>query len=198
MANRRAIAAIGATLVGLLSDRWRQEGNTSVPVQLYQPKDFETPMALGFSVFLYRVTVNGSVRNRAHRISPDGHRFLPSLPLDLHYMVTPWAGDAQSQQLNLGWVMRVLEDFGQLSASHLNHYLDDDAGGKGIFSQDEALDIICDPLSLTDYLSMWERLKALPISATYTARMVLIDSTIQTAKGEPVRTRRFEMGEVGP
>ena len=124
MANYRAIAATSAALAGLMRDRYpRDEFGAGLDVQLYQTRDFESPMQDGFSVFLYRVAVNGAMRNLTLRRSADGRRFRPSLPLDLHYMITPWAQDVERQHRMLGWVMRMMEDTGVLSAGHLNHYL---------------------------------------------------------------------------
>ncbi|MGC2776547.1 MAG: DUF4255 domain-containing protein [Bradyrhizobium sp.] len=193
MANFRAIAATGKTLAGLIQDRYpRDEFGPSLDVQLYQTRDFEGPMRDGFSVFLYRVAINGSVRNLTYRRTPDGRRFRPSLPLDLYYMITPWAQDTERQYRMLGWAMRMLEDVGQLSASHLNHYVAE----TDTFTPTESVDIICDPLALNDYFTLWDRLKTLPPSATYVLRMVLIDSDVSITEGPPVQTRRFEMGEV--
>lgn len=194
MANHRAIAATSQALAGLIRDHYpRDEFGTGLEVKLYQMRDFETPMQDGFSVCLYRVAVNGSVRNLTMRRSADGKRFRPSLPLDLHYMLTPWAQDAEMQHRMLCWVMRLMEDTGTLSAGHLNHYLSE----TDTFAPHEALDLVCDPLSLTDYLTLWDRLQPhLPASATYTLRMVFIDSDVQVDDGAAVQTRHFDMRKV--
>ncbi|WP_457353994.1 DUF4255 domain-containing protein [Roseateles sp. P5_D6] len=191
MANHRAIAAASTALAGLIRDHYpRDEFGAGLEVQLYQMRDFESPMQDGFSVCLYRVAINGSVRNLTMRRSPDGRNFRPSLPLDLHYMVTPWAQDAEMQHRMLGWVMRLMEDTGTLSAGHLNHYLSE----TDTFAPHEALDLVCDPLSLTDYLTLWDRLQPrLPASATYTLRMAFIDSDVHVEGGAAVQTRRFDM-----
>src|SRR5262249_35355212 len=149
--------------------------------------DFETPLGNGFSVFLYRVSINGSVRNLTLRRTPDGRRFRPSLPLDLHYLITPWAEDTERQHRILGWVMRMLEDVGPLTASHLNHYI----GETDTFARTESIDIVCDPLALTDYLTVWDRLRKLPPSATYVLRMLLVDSNAGFDEGALVQTREF-------
>lgn len=193
MASYRAIAATGAALVGLIRDNYPRDEFETLAVELYQARNFSSPMTTGFSVFLYRVTVNGAVRNLTHRRSSNGGRFLPSLPLDLHYMITPWAEDAERQQRMLGWVMRMLEDIGQLSASHLNHYIRE----TDTFAPNESLDVICDPLALGDYLTVWDRLNGLPPSATYSLRMALIDSAVNVTQGPPVHTRQFDMAEAG-
>jgi hypothetical protein len=191
MANYRAIAAIGTALAGLIRDHYpRDEFGTGLDVQLYQTRHFETPMQDGFSVYLYRVAVNSTSRNRSVRRTPDGRRFRPSLPLDLSFMITPWAQDVEQQLRMLGWVMRMFEDMGVLSAGHLNHYMPE----PDTFEPHEGVELVCDPLSLSDYLTLWDRLRPrLPASATYTLRMVAIDSDMPITEGPPVQTRRFEM-----
>lgn len=193
MAGHQAIAATSNALLGLLRDRYpRDNFGTSLDIQLYQSRDFEAPMREGFSVFLYRVTINATVRNMTLRRAPDGRRFRPSLPVDLHYVITPWAEDGERQQRMLGWVMRFMEDLGVLTAGHLNHYVTE----TDVFAPHEGLEIICDPLALPDYLTLWDRLRArMPTSATYALRMLSIDSDVRIDDGAPVQTRRFDMGQ---
>jgi len=194
MANYRAIAAVSSALQGLIRDRYpRDEFGAGLEIALYQTRNFESPMQDGFSVYLFRVAINGAVRNLTLRRTPDGRRFRPSLPLDLHYMITPWAQDVERQHRMLGWVMRTMEDIGVFSAGHLNHYVSE----TDTFAPHEGLEIICDPLSLSDYLTLWDRLRPrLPASATYALRMVLIDSDVRIPDGSPVQTRQFDMREV--
>lgn len=194
MANYRAIAATSEALKGLIRDRYpRDEFGSGLDVSLYQTRDFDTPMTEGFSIYLFRVAINGSVRNLTFRRSPDGQRFRPSLPLDLQYMITPWARDGAMQHRMLGWVMRMMEDIGVLSAGHLNHYLPQTE----TFGSNEALELVCDPLSLTDYLTLWDRLRPrMPVSATYTLRMLLIDSDVPVAEAPLVQSRLIDVGLV--
>ncbi|ALN64383.1 hypothetical protein GLA29479_3530 [Lysobacter antibioticus] len=192
MANYRAIAATSTALAGLLRDRYpRDEFGAGLDISLYQARDFESPMQDGFSIYLFRVAVNGAMRNLTLRRSPDGRRYRPSLPLDLHYMITPWAQDSERQQRMLGWVMRLMEDTSVLSAGHLNHYMPE----TDTFGAQEGIEVVCDPLSLNDYLTLWDRLRRLPSSATYALRMVLIDSDVSVDDGTAVQSRRFEVHE---
>lgn len=194
MANYRAIAAVSTALAGLIRDRYpRDEFGTGLDVELYQTRNFETPMTEGFSLFLYRVAINGAVRNLTYRRSPDGRRFRPSLPLDLYYMISPWAQDIERSHRMLGWVMRLMEDQSVLSSGHLNHYMPE----TDTFLPNEGVEIICDPLSLNDYFTLWDRLRPrIPPSATYALRMVLIDSDVVISDGPPVQTRVMDMREV--
>jgi hypothetical protein len=194
MANYRAIAAVSSSLAGLIRDRYpRDEFGPGLEIELYQTRNFETPMTEGFSLFLYRIAINGSIRNLTYRRSPDGRRFRPSLPLDLYYMVSPWAQDVERQHRMLGWVMRLMEDQSVLSSGHLNHYMPE----TDTFQPNEGVEIICDPLSLSDYFTLWDRLRPrIPPSATYALRMVLIDSDVVISDGPPVQTRVMDLREV--
>jgi len=107
-------------------------------------------------------------------------------------MITPWAQDVERQLRMLGWVMRLMEDTSVLSAGHLNHYLVE----TDTFAPNEGLEVVCDPLSLTDYLTLWDRLRPrLPASATYVIRVVLIDSDVPVTDAPLVQTRTFDMAE---
>lgn len=110
MANYLAIAAVAKTLMRLIEEQCPRDEFTSTPsFQLYQTHDFGTNLVTeGFSLMLWRVTVN-SMRNQAPRRGRDGMLRRPALPLDLHFILTPWAGHAQ-----LAAVLRSL-DHGRLS-----------------------------------------------------------------------------------
>ena len=198
MANFNAIGAVSTTLTNLIKDNYSSEFATTPDLHLWQTNDFKTAMAKkdvdSFSVYLYRVAINGSVRNSSSKRTPDGHRFRPSLPLDLYYLITPWVTDSERQHRMLGWLMRMLEDVGTLSSSHLNH--NQYSVGTNTFLATESIDIVCDPLALNDYFTIWDRLGALPLSITYVLRMVMIDSTVSIDDGKLVQTRSFDMGKV--
>ena len=199
MADFNAIGAISTTLTGLIEDKYLSEFSKKTKVELYQTSNFKEPIEGDlnegfFSLFLYRVAINGNVRNCSFRRTPDGQRYRPSLPLDLYYLITPWATDCERQHRMLGWVMRMLEDACPLSSSYLNHkqYTD----GSDTFLTTESIDIICDPLALNDYFTIWDRLGALPLSITYVLRMVMIDSKESIDDGKLVQTRIFDVGKV--
>jgi len=90
----------------------------------------------------------------------------------------------------LGWMMRALEDAGSITAAQLNDYLTEDS----IFSVEEDLDLVCDPLSVVDQLSMWDRIRRHPLFVNYLVRMVLIDSNQALDDTGIVLERGFGVG----
>jgi hypothetical protein len=149
-------------------------------------------MREGISLYLYRVSTNTTRRNLPPRIDPDGRRFRPPLPIDLHYLVVPWAITAEKQQSLLGWSMRVLEDTPILPAKVLNHY-----GSAGeTFRPSEAVELVCEPITLQEIVNIWDAFKPnLQVSVAYVARMIEIDSPIEMVEGPPVQTQVFDFGK---
>jgi hypothetical protein len=197
MASYSAIAAVGTALVNLLKDASKTEF-PQAKFKFFQASDFsdttQFPTPEGATVYLYRVTVNTSRRNLPPRIEVDGTRTRPPLPLDLHFLITPFAGTADKQSRLLGWLMRVLEDTPILPAALLNEL---EQNGT-IFDQDESVELQCDPLSISDMAILWENLKqikALP-SVTYVARMVKVNSQTVMNVYEPAQTREFPFQEM--
>ena len=195
MATYRAIAAVGQALVGVLKDASAETEFAGLPFELYQALDFkpDSPLPEGVTLYLYRVAFNTSRRNLPPAVGPDGRRYRPPIPLDLHYLLTPWGKTAAKQHRLLGWAMRELQNVPVLPASLLNSY----APEKETFRPAEAVEIFCDTLNLQDMSSVLDTLKLnQQLSVTYVARMVLIESTVPVAEAEPVQTRVFDYGTV--
>ncbi len=194
VATWNAIAATTRAILGLLEDAYPREfGKLAfAPAHVNEFAGDKIPPD-GFTLCLYRVVVNGSVRNLPPRVSPEGIRYRPSLPIDLQYLLTPWAGNVEKQQRLLGWGMRQLEDNAILPAGLLNRFLKE----PDVFRPTETVELVCEPLSLSDFTNVWDKLKPrMETSVTYVARMVLIDSDIELREGPPVHTRVFEMAKV--
>lgn len=195
MATFPAIAATGLALVGLLKDASAGTEFAGLSFDLLQAADFGNgpPISEGVSVYTYRVTVNTSRRNMPPHTGPDGRRYRAPLPLDLHFLLSPWAKTAARQLRLLGWAMRELQNVTILPAGLLNHY----GPEHDTFRPDETVELICEPLSLQDMSYVIEPLKNLqPLSVPYVARMVLVESGIPLAEGEVVQTREFDYAKV--
>ncbi|WP_310498221.1 Pvc16 family protein [Sandarakinorhabdus sp.] len=195
MASHRAIAAAGAAIVSLLRDHYpRAEfGGGALDVQLRQMPEIATAMADGIAVCLWRVTPNVQRRALGPRTDIHGRRFRPSLPIDLHYLLVPYGKDAERQQRLLGWMLRAMDDLGPLVASQLNHFLAE----SDIFADTETVDLVLDPLSIPDHLTLWDRVKVLPPAASYVMRMLVLDSEKTLDEYPRVVERQFDMGVLG-
>ena len=158
MANSRAIAAVSATLLGLLSDAIRATIRPSLDFELYQPKQFRRADAEGSShlPLAYRAEHQPPQFRHSHR------PFWPPIPW-LHSdrpllsnRAFRRAGGAPTAAARLGdpGDARARSD----GAPHLNHYLAE----SDIFPETESLDAIREALSVADYLTLWDRLKRLP------------------------------------
>ncbi|NTU85365.1 MAG: DUF4255 domain-containing protein [Chloroflexales bacterium] len=192
MATYRAIAATSQAVLGLLEEACPRDEFADARFRLVQSSDFqsETPaLGEGITLFLYRVAVNGSARNLPPRTGPDGRRFRPSLPLDLHYLLTAWGRSVEQQQRLLGWAVRTLEDTAILPSGLLNHY----GPEATTFRPNEAVELVFEPLSLQDFNNIWEGLRPF-LSVPYLARMVAIESDVQLTEAGPAQTRAFSLG----
>ncbi|MCA3130812.1 MAG: DUF4255 domain-containing protein [Betaproteobacteria bacterium] len=193
MAKHNAIAAVGQAVIGLLEQNYPATLPPAADFKLYAPTNFAAPMAYGFSLTLYRITVNTTNRNRPPRRNAAGTLVRPSLPVDLHYFLTAWATNVTRQHQMLGWAMRFLDDRSVLPPGVLNSF---DANAD-TFGPGEAVELVCDPLGLQDYLQIWDRLKnKMQVSLNYVARMVLLDSDLEMGDGVAVRSREFKAGQL--
>lgn len=194
MASHLAIAAVARTLLRLIEQQCPRDEFTATPTfALYHSHDFGTaPVSEGFTLMLYRVTVN-SARNQPPRRGPDGIMRRPALPLDLHFLLTPWAGEAERQLRLLGWAMRFIEDNAVLTANELNHSLS--RRERPVFRADETVELYCDPPAIADYLGLWDKYKARwQTSVTYVARMVMLESELTMREEALVQTRDLRHG----
>jgi hypothetical protein len=206
MATSQAIAAAAAAIKGLITERYPRVAPGAPPpgpgeddprefpplnVKICQAKDLETGLGGdGLGIFMWRVAINTQRRARGPRTDVFGNRFKPSLPIDLSFMIIPHASGAEMQLRMLGWVMRALEDAGPLTSTQLNHYLAE----SNVFAPGEEVELVCDPLSVTDHLTLWDRIKKHPIGVNYLMRMVLLDSQSRITENAPVIEREFQMG----
>lgn len=195
MATWNAIAATTHAILGLLEAGYPRDRFGKLSFSAIHGSDYtgdKTP-ADGFTLCLYRVGINTTLRKLPPRAKPDGTRYRPSLPVDLYYLLTPWASDVEMQQRLLGWGLRQLEDNQILPPGLLNQYLAE----RDVFRPDETVELIADPLSLVDFTSLWDKLRPrMQSSMTYVARMLSLDSEIELREGAQVQTRVFEMAKV--
>ena len=189
MATYRAIAATSETLRTLLESACPRDEFPDARFELFQAPDFQQKMDEGISLFLYRVAVNTTRRNLTPTVRLDGRRVRPPLPVDLYYLCSAWGRAVSRQHALLGWCMRTLEDANVLPASVLNSPgpFDD------TFRPGEGVELVCEPLALSDLNNLWEVLRPnIPVSVSYVVRAVPLESTLPMAEFGPVQTRELE------
>jgi hypothetical protein len=192
MATANAIAAVGQAILALVAAGVPRDEFALSQYQLYQAKDFQSPMEEGLSLYLYRITPAGEIRNYPPRIAPDGRRYRQALPINLHYLLSSWAKEAAKQQRLLGWAMRILEDTPVLPAAILNQ-----AGPEtDTFRPTETVDLIMETISVYDMGAIWDVAKPnTQPSVCYVARMLGIESPLDTEEAAAAQTRVFRTGK---
>ncbi len=186
MADYSAITATSQAILGLLETSCPKAEFDGAMFELYQASQFQNPLEEGIALFLYRIS-GGSRRNLPSRPGPERQTYRPPITLDLHYLLTAWAKTSGKQQLLLGWAIRSLADTPVLPPGLLNHY-----ANSNVFHDDESVELIYDPLGLQDLTSLWDIFKPnLQACATYVARSVAIDSTVEVQQYREVQTHDF-------
>ena len=160
MAGFAGIAATGKSIERLLNAAFAEEepvpGKKTRAV-LVRTSDFEETNAAtnigspALSVFLYRVDPNKVMRAAWSAVgSLDG---TAHFAVDLHFILTPWADNAEFEQRILGKAMQCLETTPLLSGPLL-HPSADWAAGKAPSRSSEFADCVCssggDKLDATD------------------------------------------------
>jgi hypothetical protein len=174
MANFKSISATGKSIERLLtacfvalqpvegkvakavlvrSDDFQRDGNSKIP-------------SLGISIFLYRVEVNKVMRPGWSAVA--GYDGEAHLPIDLHYLLTAWAENAEHEQQILGRAMQCLETTPSLSGPLLYP----SAG----WAPNEAVFVTIEDLGLDSLMRAFDVLEAdYRVSVAYRARVVRID-----------------------
>jgi hypothetical protein len=119
------------------------------------------------SIFLYRIESNKMMRAAWSGIgSQDGRGHLP---LDLHYMLTPWASDPEFEHRIIGRAMQCLETTPYLSGPLLTP-----AGG---WAPAEAIQLILEEVPTEWVMRTFDSLPTdFKLSVPYVARITRIDS----------------------
>lgn len=189
MATHRGIGSVAGAVVRLLEQSWHPSLLNGITPQfeVYQGKDFSEPMPAGISVFVYQVTVD-----KVQRTLPpaeNGHR--RPLPVVVSLLLTAWAQDVSAEHDLLGWAMRAIADNPILSSGFLN------AAVSGVFRPEETVELVPVELTNDEVFQLWQMLpSSLQLSACYLARVVRIESELDSPEGAPVLTRELRMAEV--
>ena len=178
MASFESIAAAGRSLERFLNQCFHDEEPIPIPDQhtravLVRTADLGPSATVitepALSIFLYRVDFNRTMRAAWSSVaSRDGRAHLP---LDLYFLLTPWAGNADHELRILGKAMLSLESTPILSGP----LLDPLAG----WAPQEALQICLADISTEDLMRTFDSLPTdYRLSVLYLVRVVRIDERV--------------------
>lgn len=188
MATADVVRDMGETLVSLL--------RAGIPGSIVDPAaiivatpdefaDLQTPPRPTVTLFLYMVAVNPEMRNAPRRLPADGRRTRPLLPLELRYLITPWARETRDEYRIAGRVLQVFYDHAELGPAELQG----DSWGP-----DDSVQLVLESLPVDDHYRIWDTTD-LPyrLSLTYMARVVGIEPAVVETP-PPVVEARFGRG----
>ena len=191
MANVRGIHSVGDSIVTYLRNAYPSEsGGAEMPAcqfELATSGDFTGDLDEGtrITLWLHRITSDEHARqSRRPGLPADA----PSpLSLDLHYLLSAWAGNAQDEQVTMAWAMRQLHQVPVFDLALLSP-----SGGWG---RDESVRIVPEEHSTADLMRIWDALDAsYRLSTGYVARVVRLDPDEDDELHAPVVARRLALG----
>lgn len=176
MAGFESMAAVGKSIERLLNHRFQEE--EPVPERrtraiLIRTTDLEPAnirTAIGtpaLSIFPYRVDFNKTMRAAWSAVAAQDGR--ARLPVDLHFLISPWADNAEHELRILGKAMESLESTPVLSGP----LLDPSAAWAG----NESVQLVMDEISTEAVMRTFDSLPTdYRLSVAYLARVVRLDA----------------------
>jgi len=164
--------------------------NAPVPnidaIVLRNPADAATDAGHRLSIWLYQVQQNEYLRNQPQERVPgdDTRQRFPPLSINLFYLLTPFTGSDDSDQMVLGRSMQIFHDNAILLLESAEE------PGKG-----EELRIMMSHRDLRELAEVWEALQQpYRLSVCYEVRVPQIDS-LRLEQAKRIGDRRFHFDE---
>ena len=176
MANANAISAVGRSLERLLTARFA-EPPVPVPTKTtraflvrtedFDPKNHNTIIVRpSLSIFLYRVDFNKTMRAAWSAVGHQDGR--SHLPVDLHFLMTAWAENAEHEHAILGRTLQCLDSLPVISGPLLQQ--------SGEWADDEAIQMVLEELTTEAVMRTFDSLPLdYRLSIPYIGRIVRID-----------------------
>lgn len=175
MAGFRSVSATGRSLRRLLELRFREEepiAGTPTSVAIVRtedldPENLSTLVARpALTIFLYRVDFNKTMRAAWSGVSLNDAR--SHLALDLHFLLTAWADNAENEHLILGRALQVIEDTPILAGPLLMQAAD--------WAPNESLQLVLEDIDTEALMRIFDSLPVdYRLSVPYVARVTRID-----------------------
>lgn len=161
----------------------------NVPIQLRSPKAMaQDQNPLGISLWLYRVTRNADMLNVPPRRIPPDQSARHELPVDLHYLLTPFAGDPKDEQRLLGRVLQTFNDHSKLRGADLHDVLQDTP---------VELRLSMETPTLEELTKIWTALQEpYKLSVMFMVELAVIDSDHEPVQGAPVLVREMQTAQI--
>jgi uncharacterized protein DUF4255 len=148
---------------------------------LARTEDFDSAKATGLikpgvlSIFFYRVESNKTMRAAWSSVgSFDG---FSHLPLDLHFLITAWADNPETELLMIGLAMQCLETNPILGGPLL--------APAGAWTANEAMQVVLEDVPPDSMFRIFDSLQAdFKLSVAYLARVVRIDGVVSNLAPE--------------
>jgi hypothetical protein len=194
MANVFAIHSVGNSIATYLRNAYREHPpGVEMPDCAFEQISSGELVGSGpdgstrITLYLYRIMVNEHARQQ-RRAGASSEQRAP-LNLDLHYLMTVWAGNALEEQVTMAWAMRRIHEAPVLDASSLS--------ADGGWARDEVVQIIPAELSTEDLMRVWDALDPpYRLSVSYVARVVRLDAdAADETLFRPVIAQRMAYGE---
>jgi hypothetical protein len=172
MASFEAIGAVGKSLERLLSAGFAEAPTPAAGAKaaLVRTEEFKDGVAApSLSIFLHRVAPNKVMRSAWSGVgSLDG---VAHLPLDLHFLFTPWGTDAESEHRVLGRAIQIMETTPILSGPLLYP--------AASWAPNEAVQVVLEEVSTESIMRIFDKLSTdYRPSVSYVARMTRVDGRV--------------------
>lgn len=181
LANFSAVAAVGAGVVRLLNASFAEAqplgsdpGVQPTRAVLARTEDFDPSNTASVikqsthvcSVYIYRIDFNKILRASWAAVS--NHDGLVHLPLDLHFLLTAWSSDVESELKIMGRAMLALESLPSIAGPLF--------GTAAGLSPSESIQLVLEEIGTEAVMRMFDSLPVdYRLSVPYIARVVRID-----------------------
>lgn len=169
-----SIAAVGKSLEMVLNARFAAVEpivSENAHAQLIQTEDLDPGSHFlirpTMSILLYRVDFNKTMRASWSAVGATDGR--AHLPVDLHYLLTAWADNADHEHRLIGRTLEIFEELGSLSGPLLHP--------DGNWSVGEAVQLYLEDVATDDLMRTFESLACdFRLSIPYIARVVVVST----------------------
>ncbi len=186
MANHMGIAAVGRSIERYLNHCFGEldpitgsdagssppGGESSTKALLVRTEEFENSSGTGgisipcVTIFLYRVDYNTTMRAAWSQVG--FHDGRAHLPVDLHFLLTPWGTNADHEMRIIGRVIQCLDENPILNGPMLDNLSN--------WTPHEGVQVCLEDLSTEDIMRIYDSLPVnFKLSVPYVARVLRVD-----------------------